>query len=368
MRRFKYGRLGMVLSLALVCLSGCWDIIPIEDRAQVIVIGVDRSGNQIRLSAQMPTIENLIQTASNFTVRQKPVFKPVVVANKSLLQGIQQLEDRIFQSMIIGTVKVIIISPQITGDDLVNILTVFLRQPMVSFQTLILCSENKAEEIVKFDAPFDLQPGLMIGKQQISPLKLVRSFPMKLWELIARIDNGITDPYLPIIKLDQENQCYLLEGIKLFHKDRIIGTLSPDESYLFGVLTSKVEEGYEDIIVQNKEIGFSKVHYQSKIRIIRRQNQDRIRVEIKASGTLLQISKGFANRVDSYKFFKKEMEQQLQQKVLSFVKQLQRLNTDPVGFRKRMEVAGIKNWNEVYPDIPVEVKVRFEYRNFSPGF
>jgi Ger(x)C family germination protein len=373
MNLLKYVRLGLVVFLLVLCLSGCWDIIPIEDRAQVMVIGVDRNDNRIRLSAQVPTIKNLIQTASNFTNREKPTFKPFVVESPSLLEDIQQLEDRIFQSMIIGSVKIIIISPQAAEDDLLNILTIFLRQPMVSFQTLVLCSENKAEKIVQFEAPFDIQPGLMIGKQQLSALKMARSFPIKLWDFIARVDNRIIDPYLPIIKLDQENKCYVLEGMKVFNNDKIVGTFSPDESYLFGVVTGKVEEGYKEIIVKNKEIGFSKVQYKSKIRIIRRQNQDRgrtyaIQVEVKASGTLLQIPKGFPDRVETYKLFKKEMEKQLKSQVLSLVKKLQLLNTDPVGFRKHMEVAGIKNWDEAYPGFPVEVKVRFRYRNFSPAF
>jgi spore germination protein KC len=374
MRRIKHrqwariGVRGLVLFLSLLCVSGCWDIIPIEDRAQVIVIGVDRHENLFRLSAQIPTIQNLIQTASNFNDRQKPIFKPFVVEDKSLLKDIQQLEDRIFQSMIIGAVKIIIISPKIAEDDLLNILTIFLRQPMVSLQTLVLCSQNDAAEIVQYEAPFDIQPGLMIGKQQVSALKLIHSFPMRLWELITRIDNGITDPYLPIIKLDHENQCYLLEGLKVFRKDKIIGNLSPDESYLFGILTSKVEEGYKEIIVRHQEVGFSKVQYQSKIRIMRGKNQARIRIEVNASGTLLQIPKGFPNRVESYKLFKKEMEKQLKRQILAFVKKLQLFNTDPVGFRKQMEVAGIKNWDEMYPKCPVEVDVHFNYRNFSPAF
>ena len=184
---------------------------------------------------------------------------------------------------------------------------------------------------------------------------------------------GFTDPYLPIIKLDQENKCYLLEGVKVFNKDKIVGTLSPDESYLFGILTSQVEEGYKEITVRNQEIGFSKVQYKSKIRIIKRLNQDGtrpylIRVEVKALGTLLQIPQGFTNRVESYKLFKAEMEKQLKRQIWSFVKKLQFLNTDPVSFRNHLEVAGIKNWKEVYPMIPLEVKVHFDYRNFAPAF
>jgi Ger(x)C family germination protein len=373
MRLLAYGKLGLLLILAMMCLAGCWDIIPIENRAQVLVIGVDSArtpdnGNQVRLSAQIPAIKNLIQTVSNFTDRQKPIFKPLVVEGKSFLKCIQSLEDRLFQSMAVGNVKLIILSPEVAADDLLNILTIFLRQPTVSYQTLVICAENSAEEIVQFEAPFDIQPGLMIGKQEMSALKLIHSFPMRLWDLIARIDNGITDPYLPVISLDRENKCYVLEGLKLFRGDKIIATLSADDSYLFGVLTGKVEEGYKEITVKNQEIGFSKVQYKSKIRIAKHRNQKRLRVEIKAAGTLLQIPKGFPDRVVTYKLFQKEMEKQLREQVLSFVKKLQALNTDPVGFRKVMENAGIMNWNEVYPGFPVEVKVRFKFRNFSPAF
>jgi Ger(x)C family germination protein len=368
MRLLKCGQLILILILFTLCLSGCWDIIPIEERALVMVLGIDQNENHIRLSAQVPTIKNLIQTASNFTDRQKPIVKPFVVESNSMLDAIQQLEDRIYQSMIIGTVKIIIISPQVAEKDLLNILTIFLRQPMVSFQTLVLCSEDKPDEIIRFEAPFDIQPGLIISKQQRSALKLARSFPIELWDFIARIDNRIIDPFLPIIKLDQENKSYLLEGIKVFNKDKIVGTLSPDESYIFGVLTGKVEEAFKEITVKNQLIGFSKVAYRPKIRIIERQNQPIIQIEINVQGTLLQIPEGFPNRVETYRLFKNEIENQLQKEVLLGVKKLQLLNTDPVGFRKHMEIAGINNWDEVYPGIPVNVKVHFKYRNLSPAF
>ena len=231
----------------MVSMSGCWDIIPVEDRALVIVLGLDKDGGNIRLSVQVPTIKNLIQTASTFTDRQKPTFKPFAVESPSLLEDIQQLEDRVFQSMIIGTVKIIIVSPRMAGADLLDNLTILLRQPMVSFQTLVLCADNRADEIVRLEAPFDIQPGLIIGKQQLSALKMARSFPIRLWDFVARVDNGITDPFLPIIKVDAENESYLLEGIKVFHQDKPVGTLNPEESYLFGILINKIEEGYKEI-------------------------------------------------------------------------------------------------------------------------
>jgi spore germination protein len=372
MRLLKYGRLGLML-ISVLCFSGCWDIIPIEERAMVMVIGVDKIENRIRLSAQVPTIKNLIQTASSLTDRQKPMVKPFVVESASMLDAIQQVEDRMHQSMIVGTIKVIIVSGDMPGRDLVNILTTFLRQPMVSYQTLILCSGDHPDAIIRFEAPFDIQPGLIIVKQQRSPLKLVRSFPIKLWDFIARIDNGISDPFLPVIKLDPENTSYVLQGIKVFNKAKPVGTLSSDESYVFGILTGKVEEAYREITVKNQQVGFSKVAYRPKIRIIKRQNQAMartyaIRVEIHTQGTLLQIPKGFPNRVDTYRLFKKEMEKQLEKEILPVVKKMQLLNTDPVGFRKKMEIAGIINWSEAYPNIPVEVKVRFKYRNLAPAF
>lgn len=364
----KYGRLGCICLLLVLSLSGCWDIIPVEDRALVMVMGLDRDDGNVRLSVQVPTIKNLIQTASTFTDRQKPTFKPFVVESPSLPEDIQQLEDRIFQSMIIGTIKIIIISPRIAAGDLLDNLTILLRQPMVSFQTMLLCADNRADAIVQFEAPFDIQPGLIIGKQQLSALKMARSFPIRLWDFVARVDNGITDPFLPIIKVDSENKSYLLQGIKVFRRDKLVGTLDPEDSYLLGILMNKVEESYKKINIADKQIGFVKTRYRSKIRIVKHQHQNRLLIEVNTQGRLIQIPKGFPNRVKIYQLFKTAMERQIKREILSIVKKLQRLNSDPVGFRKHMEVAGIKNWREVYPNIPVDVKVHFKFHSLSPAF
>ncbi|MGE5557425.1 MAG: Ger(x)C family spore germination protein [Bacillota bacterium] len=368
MKIFRRGLSGLILFSCVLYLSGCWDIVPIEDRALVLVVGLDKNGNRVRLSAQVPTIKNLIQTPSSFTDRRKPMAKPFVVESASLLNGIQQLEDRIYQSMIVGAVKIIIVSLRTAEDDLMEILTVFLRQPSVSFQTLVLCAENSAEEIIRFESPFDIQPGLMISKQQQSSMKMAHSFPMRLGDFIARVDNQTIDPYLPVIKLDTENKSYILEGIKVFNKGRVVGALSPGESYFFGVITGQVTEGYQEITVKGKRTGFSKVSYHPKIRIRRFHGHSSIFLEINTQGTLLQIPGGFPNRVETYRLIKREMERQLKKRVLSVVDKLQSLNADPVGFQKYMEIAGIKNWDEAYPVIPVEIKVHFNFRNLSPAF
>jgi hypothetical protein len=77
------------------------------------------------LSAQIPT-------SSSSAGREKPVFKPFVVESASLLDCIQQFEDRTYQSAVIGSVKVIVISPRMVGLDVLNVLTLFLRYSMVS--------------------------------------------------------------------------------------------------------------------------------------------------------------------------------------------------------------------------------------------
>lgn len=362
MRRIHYQLLG-ILFLIVLLLSGCWDINPIEDRAPALLIGIDRNANIFQLSAQIPTIKNLIQTASSFNNRQTPVFKPYITESTSLIDCIQQFEDRTYQSTVMGSVKVIVISPQVANQDVMNVLTLFLRYSMVSPQTLIFCSENSPEEIVNFESPFEIQPGILIAKQLCAPLKLARSFPIELWDFIARVDNKIIDPYLPIIKLDQDNKSYILEGINVFSNGKPVGNLNPDESYIFGALTGKVEKSLKEISVNNQKIAFQQVAFKPHIKVIKHGAENAIILKINTVGTLFEIPSGLANNVQTLKQIKFTMENQLEKEIELVVKHLQALNSDPVGFRKYLEVAGVKNWREVYRNIPVKIKVNFSYLN-----
>lgn len=363
MKRLWHYRLVGMLFLMVFLLSGCWDINPIEDRALALLVGIDRNANVFQLSAQLPTIKNLIQTSSSFNNREKPVFKPFIIESTSLIDCIQQFEDRIYQSAVMGSVKVIVISPGVAREGVMNVLTIFLRHSMVSPQTLIFSSENSPAEIVKFEAPLEIQPALMIAKQLRSPMKLARSFPMELWDFIARVDNKTIDPYLPIIKLDQDNQSYILEGIDVFSKGKLVGSLSADESYIFGALTGKVEKSLKEISVHNQKVGFQQVAFKPHIKVIKQGAENAILLKIDTVGTLFEMPPGLANNVQTLKRIKIAMEDQLEKEIIPVVKHLQALNSDPVGFRKYLEVAGVKNWREVYPNIPVKIKVNFSYLN-----
>lgn len=363
MKRQRYLQLFGTLFLMVLFLSGCWDINPIEDRALALLIGIDRNANVFRLSAQLPTVKNLIQTASSIENREAPVFKPLVIESASLIDCIQQLEDRIYQSSVMGSVKVIVVSPRVARQGMMNVLPLFLRYSMVSPQTLVFSSEDSPEDIVKFEAPLEIQPGIMIYKQLRSPLKLARSFPIELWDFIARVDNQTIDPYLPIIKLDQENKSFILEGLNLFSDGKLVGSLSADESYIFGAITGKVEKSLKEISVNNKKAGFQQVAYKPHIKVIKHGAENSILLEIDSVGTLLEIPPGLADNPQTLKRIKRAMENRLEKEITAVVKRLQALDSDPVGFRKYLDIAGIKNWRGAYRNIPVEVKVKFNFLN-----
>jgi hypothetical protein len=80
---------------------------------------------------------------------------------------------------------------------------------------------------------------------------------------------------------------------------------------------------------------------------------------------LFEIPPGLPNNVQTLRQIKIAMERQLEKEILPGVKHLQVLNSDPVGFRKYLEVAGVKKWREGYPSIPVKIKVNFSYLNLA---
>ncbi|HBF35974.1 MAG TPA: hypothetical protein DDW50_01480, partial [Firmicutes bacterium] len=181
----------------------------------------------------------------------------------------------------------------------------------------------------------------------------------------ARVDNKTMDPYLPIIKLDQDNKSYILEGTNVFSNGKLAGSLNPDESYIFGALTGKVEKSLKEISFSNKKVGFQQVAFKPHIKVIHHGAEITILIKIDSMGTLFEIPPGLSNNVPTLKRIKIAMEKQLEKEIMPVVKHLQTLNSDPIGFRKYLEVSGVKNWREVYPNVPVKIKVNFNYLNLS---
>lgn len=103
--------------------------------------------------------------------------------------------------------------------------------------------------------------------------------------------------------------------------------------------------------------------YKPHIKVIQRGAENAILLKIDSVGTLFEIPPGMSNNVTTLKQIKIAMEKQLAKEIMAVVKHLQALNSDPVGFRKYLEVAGVKNWRAVYRSIPVKIKVNFNYLN-----
>ncbi len=351
----------------MVTVSGCWDVSPIEDRAIGLMVGLDKVGTRYRIGIQIPTLDNLAQTNSPNHTKGTTIFQTFWAEGSSLLSMVQRIEDENYRSFVGGSVKVIVVSKTIGADGIARLLGSFLRHPMVSPQTLILLTDQKVADILNHQPVLKLQPALTIVKQMASPLKRSRTYPMELWEFIARMDNQSPDPYLPIIRLDPQNKNYILEGLALFKGQKLVGKLDSEESYIFGAVTSGAERGLVNIQVGREKVGFSMLSHRAKVKVITANHRKLLEVQLNVKGILLDIPPDFPDQQIVLEKIKKAAEKQYRIQVKNLIHKLQQLDTDPVGFGRKLELAGDRCWRDAYRTVPVKVVARVNIR-YSPPF
>ncbi len=365
--KLRFIRQYLLLAGITVAVSGCWDIAPIEDRAIGLMVGLDKAKPGYRIGIQIPTLDNLAQTNSPNHTKGTTIFQTFWAEGESVSSLIQRIEDENYRSFVSGAVKVIVVSETIGADGIARLLASFLRHPMVSPQTLVLLTDQKVADILNHQPVLKLQPALTIVKQMASPLKRSRTYPMELWEFIARMDNQSPDSYLPLIRLDPQNKNYILEGLALFKGQKMVGKLDSNESYLFGVLTSSAKRGLVDIQVGKATVGFSMLFHHSKVKVVTANRHKLLEIRLNVKGILLDIPPAFPDQQTVLETIKKAAEDQYRVQVKNLIHKLQLLDTDPAGFGRKLELAGDRHWRDTYRTIPVKVIANVNIR-YSPPF
>jgi spore germination protein len=368
MNVIKLARAGLFALLLSLTGAGCWDISPIEDRALALMLGLDRVGDGYRVSIQVPTISNFIQTNNGGVQRDQHAFQAFVEQGASLAGIFQRLEDENYRILIAGSVKVIIVSRSLAEQGLSRLLASFLRQPMISPQTLLLLAIQSPEEILRWQPGFKMQPALIIGKQLRAPLKRSFSYPMELWEFVARVDNRAPDPYLPLIRINRANGSYLLEGLALFRDDKLVGFLSPEEAYLFGILSGKARKAIIQFAAGQDSVTLHNVYHRTRLDVVRSNHRNILRMRLAVKGSILDLPPSMeTDRPENLEYLKEEAQRQLTARIGGLIKKFQTLGVDPVGFGNQLIIAGVPEWRETFRQIPFRIQTTIDYRYTPPA-
>lgn len=244
---------------------------------------------------------------------------------------------------------------------------------------VLVSPENKPEEIFKSSCPLSLCSSrgvLRILKFQEKMLGCYTSVDML--HFFGRLATPGIDPLAPQVVITKDikgNNILTIEGMAVFSGDKMAGSLDARESrgyrfmypkdYKGGILTVKSPFNPDDFI--DLEIS----HFKSSIKPVKKDDKIIIRLETELDLNIFGIqAKEEILTTEKITDLEKAAQNQVKEDITACVEKAKKLNSDIFGFGQSIYRYMPKeweklssNWEQVYPDIDYEVKVKTKIKN-----
>lgn len=172
------------------------------------------------------------------------------------------------------------------------------------------------------------------------------------------------DPYLPLIKKVNDN--IRITGMALFMDDQFVTTISMDDLYIFKALVDNNRSGLRQFILENRDkVILETINSTAKYKVKIVHGRPEFTINLKLKTKLQEFAPSKKKRqVFDKKKYQKQVEQNIEQSVLTMITKFQKHQVDPLGlgakYKERFRRFNEKQWKENYPNAKVHINADVE--------
>lgn len=386
----------VVLSLGMV---GCWDYIEYENMVQVTAVGNDfnpKTRDSIFIIQYIPTSKSS-QMGGSGSSNAPPGKNPAAVHSaraKTIYEASSNLQQAIFKRLFYGYLRVYIIGADAARNDLLDIMELIDRTPLIRSNTYLLFTPGTAEDAI---STFDAMSGSSseeIFNLIISASQTGAAYPVTVQDFEAMLAVPGLEATAPRIltvskeskpepkggtedgiKYDPERAgAHRIAGLAVFKGAKLAGWMNAKESQGFGVITGKKSHPYK-VSQQTGRTDTAEVLYyrisksKSKIKVRLEDKHPAFEVNISVTGDL---RKYYSNKGSDFldprevRMMEKKLADSVRSDVEAALKRGQKeLKSDVFGFGFALFRENPKlwrstyeaNWDKVFPDVPIHIQV-----------
>ncbi|MDT3699557.1 MAG: Ger(x)C family spore germination protein [Thermincola sp.] len=343
---------------------GCWDVRDVTNRAFVTAIGLDAAEEGFKVTLLIPRPANIKNISSQiYSVHETEEAE-------SISKAVSLLQSKLSRDISFGHLRAVVIGEKLARQSNFNDLLSYIgKNPEVAFRHRLFFVEGREARDVLATIPFLNRAltselvGLAGSGEHLGVVRTKRFFDF-LGDL--RQTNGNALGARMVMKNNNGRAELSRIGGAIFTNWRLAGWLNPDEmrdaNWLLKenpniVVVTKLGKGQYSCLINKKSV---------KIKpLVDDNGQLKFAVNIKAVGNIseqLGTSLDLTEPQNMQKVeaaIKKTVYQQASKAVQ---KSQQEVGSDYLGFDRALinnepELYANRNWPEVYPTIPVEIKV-----------
>jgi spore germination protein KC len=372
-------------------LSGCWDYIDIEQRANVLGIAFDLLSKEeveeegeithetdtsypieysVRLNVQIAIPGKLpLGTGGETGQSGKETIKVVEVAGRTIEDAWENLEQQVSLPLFLGHLRVLVVSEEFAKAGLEH--GDFLkRNPQIRRTAWLIVSEEEASKYMRVDPELERIPSLYLVStidEAIRIGKFPDEYIGKFWSKSLSLGQ---EPILPYVSLKEDGNLEI-SGLAYFQERKLIGTTKALEIGRYMAIMEINPGGYSVLLPfpqHNATIMFNAIKRKSKIDIEMNNGLPHIKVRVHVDGEINEVlsEEEFELDEEMIEELEKELGKNAEESFMKLIQTTQNDQSDIFGFGEYVrakqrsywnENIGTKEkWQELYKDLPVDVK------------
>lgn len=349
--------------LVALPLAGCWDFRDLNQRAFIVMLGIDPGGqSRYRVTAQLAVTNPYGRPA-----QKAPPSRVVAGEGATVVEALQVIRGRLYREPDLSQVGTVVIGAGLARWGL-PWLDYLVRSLSLPSATMTALAWDTAEAVVRARSPALAVPAQYaeFGLSE-TYTRYPGTFAVPIWKLLHRFwPSPLEDEYLPILRPDVYGINF--GGAALLAGGELRGRLALPEAELFGFLREGRTAGhvlYADV----PELGLRAAAYLLGAKVTRRTrlrgSQPELSVELRVQGRLEELagmprlSQAEPARIEA------ALEAAQAERIRRLLHHLQQLQVDVLGFGELLRrehpdhplLQSPRRWRAAYAGAAVAVKV-----------
>lgn len=364
----------LLITSALLLLTGCWNNQEIDNEALVHGVGMNKSGDEFIFNVE------IIKPGTHFgqsPSEEQGAGEHIIldIESDSLLNGARELIRKAKRRLYFGHTRVWIIGEKMAKENSLRTLDVIRRDQMNRINSYVFITKNDPREILNTPTLYENLSAIEVVSA-LEQTKFISEYtPIKLYELFRLAEGPLKNAYVPMIKVTEDAGQMIteLDGTAVIKNEKMVGRLTPDESMGLTWLLNQVEGGSITVgLDRNEKVALEIT--KSKTKIEPHLNGENLNV-----GVTVNIEGTLGDNItphDPTEHWFKEIEEKISNKVEHDIRStLNKLQDD---LKTDITCIGIKTyrkypkewqnihsqWNEVFSNasISLNVNVNFDHQ------
>jgi spore germination protein KC len=373
-------------------LTGCWDSKEIEQRANVLAIGIDKASEKDRkqedevshLSKKYPIPdEEMIKVTAQIAVPgeiplgpQQPggSVKPVLVVEvvgHTLEDAILNLQQEVADEVFLGHLRIIVLSEEIARTGTARFNDFLRRNPEIRRTASLVVSKESASKYMNIIPELERIPSLYLA-DMVDNLSAIGKFPPSFIGLFWTIYSSKgQDPYLPYLQLKGKSTIQL-NGLAYFNKDKMVGKTNPLEIGIFMAVRGIGRGGYgafAEVPGSDESVLVRAVSRNTRTKVMLKNGRPHVSIKVQYESEIDEKESAKIQLSDSavLKKIEKETSKNTKKAIDKLIAKTQKTKSDIFGFgehfRAKLPQYWNKNiktkdkWDEIYQNVTFDVKV-----------